>query len=359
MTNEREITTRLSELFFITVVVTVSVLFIRLLSPFLITILVATVFARLFYPLFQALTGRIGGRRKLAAAITLLLIILAVILPIAVLGILTYAELITLVTRYSAVTRDLTAALAHYGELGISGLVEMFPILEGYAEQIEAFSLQEVLRDVLRVGSQFLLDAFQRSFLGAARTVGAVLLGLLLMFFFLLDGPKLVASIGAVLPMQQRDIDAIASEILQVTSATLISTVLIGFLEGLYGALLFLLLGLPSPFLWGLIMMVFSVIPLFGTNFIFVPTVAVLALTGRWGAALVLLVVGVGGVGLSQNVIKPKLLGDRTGLHPAVVLLATLGGLAWLGIVGFLVGPILAGLFAVLWRMLSERYRAA
>ncbi len=359
MANEREITTRLSELFLITVVVTVTVLFIRILSPFLITLLVATVFTGLFYPLFLRLTKTLGGQRKVGAALTLGLIVLVVVIPISVLGLLAYTELIAIVARHREITREITEAIARFSEAGMAGVFDAFPGLEAYVEQVELFSLEEVLRDVMRVGSEFLLDAFQRSFVGAARTVGAGLLGLLLMFFFFLDGPKLVTAISAVLPMEQRDIDHIASETVQVTSATLISTVLIGFFEGVYGALLFLMLGLPSPFLWGLIMMVLSVIPLVGTNFVFVPAVVILAFSGRWAAALILLIFGVGAIGVSQNVIKPKLLGDRSGLHPAVVLLSTLGGITRLGIIGFLVGPILAGLFAVLWRMLADRYSAA
>ncbi len=357
MASEREITTKLSELFLLTVVVTVTILFIRLLSPFLITILIATIFSRLFYPLFLRITRALGDRRRWAAALTLGVIVLLVVIPISILGILAYTELIAIAARYSAITREVSSAIARFSEAGLGGLLELFPVFEPYMDHIEQFSLQEILRDVMQVGSEFLLQAFQSSFVGAARTVGAGLLGLLLMFFFLLDGEKLVTSISAVIPMEQRDIDYISSETVQVTSATLVSTVLIGFFEGVYGAFLFLLIGIPSPFLWGLIMMVLSVIPLVGTNFVFVPTILILALSGRWVAAFVLLVFGVGGVGISQNLIKPKLLGTRSGLHPAVVLLATLGGIGWLGIIGFLVGPILAGLFAVLWRMLAERYR--
>ena len=308
MPEEREITTRLSEIFLLTVVVVVTVLFIRLLSPFLITMLVAAVFTRLFFPLFSRLSGAFAGRFRLAAGLTLVLIVLVVVVPVGTLGILAYTELIGLAARYRTITREVAEAMAQFGQLGLAGLLEIVPVLEPYLNQIEHFALDEVLRDVMRVGSEFLLQAFQRSFVGAARTVAAGLLGLLLMFFFFVDGPKLVASIKSVLPMEQKDVDFIAAETQQVTSATLISTVLIGFFEGVYGALLFLLLGIPSPFLWGLIMMVLSVIPLLGTNFVFVPTVIILALSGRWIAALILLIFGVGAVGLSQNVVKPKLL---------------------------------------------------
>ena len=57
----------------------------------------------------------------------------------------------------------------------------------------------------------------------------------------------------------------------------------------------------------------------------------------------------------SQNILRPKLIGDRTGLHPALVLVSTIGGLSWLGLIGFLVGPIIATLFVVIWEQFATQ----
>jgi predicted PurR-regulated permease PerM len=74
---------------------------------------------------------------------------------------------------------------------------------------------------------------------------------------------------------------------------------------------------------------------------------------------LLLIGLGFGGVALTQNVVKPKLLGDRAGLHPGLVLLSTIGGIAWLGLIGFLVGPLLAALFIIVWEQFAKRYSQA
>ena len=63
-----------------------------------------------------------------------------------------------------------------------------------------------------------------------------------------------------------------------------------------------------------------------------------------------MIALGMAGVAITQNLIKPKLLGNRSGLHPALALLATIGGIMWLGLIGFLVGPLLASLFIVVWQ---------
>ena len=98
-------------------------------------------------------------------------------------------------------------------------------------------------------------------------------------------------------------------------------------------------------------------IPLIGTNLVLVPAGAILILTGRIFAGSAVIVLGLAGVAVTQNLIKPKLLGDRSALNPALALLATIGGILWLGLIGFLVGPLLASLFIVVWQQFGKRYR--
>jgi predicted PurR-regulated permease PerM len=159
------------------------------------------------------------------------------------------------------------------------------------------------------------------------------------------------------LPVSNTELDELTREAVNTTAATLISTVIIGLIEGTFGALLFIIFGLPSPFLWGVVILILSMIPMIGTNLVLAPAGIILALSGSLFSGLLLVLLGLAGVSFTQNVLKPKLLGERAGLHPAVVLLATLGGIAWLGLIGFLIGPLLASLFIVVWRQFGKRYQ--
>lgn len=98
-------------------------------------------------------------------------------------------------------------------------------------------------------------------------------------------------------------------------------------------------------------------IPLIGSNLIIIPAGIATVIGGRPAAGIIVAIAGIIGVAITQNIVKPKLLGDRTGLHPALALLSTIGGIAWLGLIGFLVGPVLAALFIVVWRQFAKRYR--
>lgn len=122
--------------------------------------------------------------------------------------------------------------------------------------------------------------------------------------------------------------------------------------------ILFFLVGIPHPVVWGVVMAIFSMLPVVGSNTVIVPFAVFLLITGHWGKALVLLTAGTGLLTISTSILKPKIVGDRAGLHPAVIVLSTIGGVAWLGMVGFFIGPLIAALFIMVWTQYSERYKA-
>ena len=103
-------------------------------------------------------------------------------------------------------------------------------------------------------------------------------------------------------------------------------------------------------------MVLVSVLPLLGINAVVVPAGVVVIIMGDVGRGIGLIAVGVTGAMVSQNLLRPKLVGDRSGLHPALVLVATLGGLAWLGLVGFVIGPMLATLATIAWKQFASSH---
>ena len=120
---------------------------------------------------------------------------------------------------------------------------------------------------------------------------------------------------------------------------------------------LFALLGIPSPVFWGIIMAGLSIIPLVGTNSIMVPAFLIHLLLGDYTTAFILLGAGTGVILINQNLIRPRLDADRSGMHTAIALIASLGGLLWLGVIGFLAGPLLTGLFIMIWDQYGKKYK--
>ena len=104
-------------------------------------------------------------------------------------------------------------------------------------------------------------------------------------------------------------------------------------------------------------MIVLSLIPLVGANTILVPAVIILFAAGNMSGALILLIFGVGVIIINQNIIRPRLDGHKSGMHPAIVFLASMGGLVWMGIVGFVAGPMITAVFMIIWNQFGEHYK--
>ena len=345
---------RILELSFLLLLAVLSFAFYQVMEPFLIDIFIAVMFAAVLFPLCERLSKRLGDRTVLASILVVLLAFVTIAVPVSVIGVLVYSEG---VAAFSSIAERLPELTSFLGDISILDWVSRIPFLSNYVGEIDSLALTDLVRDAVSLGSNFIITATQRSFVSLSTALLHFALVLLLMFFLFSGGRKMLAAIYNVLPLPNRELGQIAEETRRTTTATLISTVIIGVIEGSYGAILFLLFGLPSPFLWGVIVMVLSMIPVIGTNLVLVPAGIILVVSGRVFAGIAMVILGLVGVAITQNVVKPKLLGDRSGLHPALVLLSTIGGIAWLGLVGFLVGPLVASLFLVVWQQFGKRYR--
>jgi predicted PurR-regulated permease PerM len=101
---------------------------------------------------------------------------------------------------------------------------------------------------------------------------------------------------------------------------------------------------------------VLSLIPAVGAGLVWLPAAIYLYAIGDWVSAAVLVAYGVVIIGLADNVLRPILVGRDTKLPDWMVLLSTLGGIAMVGITGFVVGPLIAVLFVAFWQIFSREF---
>lgn len=337
---------------FLLILVAFSAAFLRLMEPFLLSLFLSVVLANIFRGLHGRLVAR-TERPRVAAALATGAIILVVLIPLVIVTSLVTAEVISLTERIRE-SQD-GAGLVEVLQ-GLPSQLENVPLIGPLLRYFPDLEMETAFRDALKNSTEYLLRLSQRSLGNIAGALINFLVMLLVVFFLFLDGEKIVRRLKELIPLSNRDVDQITQEMFNTTSATLISTVIIGLMEGALATILFLAFRLPSPFLWGVITMVLSMIPLVGTNIVLIPAGLLTAMTGRPAAGIAIILIGMGGVAITQNIIRPKLVGSRTGLHPALALLATIGGIAWLGLIGFLIGPVLASLFIVTWRQFGRRY---
>jgi len=344
--------TRFRQAFLLLLVTAISAAFVAMIRVFLLTIVLAAIFTALSYPVYQWLLRRLGGRAPLAAIATLVLLLTLVMAPLlAVLG--------AAATEALRVTETMGPRLQRLvdqpGEID-----RWLQALPGY-DRIEPYRAQILTKAGELVGSTsaFLFAALSATTRATAVFIFHFFVLLYTMFFFLTGGPGLLRGILAYLPLTEADKQRMLEKFVSVTRATLKGTILIGAAQGTLGGLAFWALGVDGAIFWGTVMTVLSIIPGVGGALIWVPTAIVLIATGQiWRGIVLVLFCGLV-VGSIDNLLRPRLVGQDTKMHELLIFFSTLGGLLLFGVMGFILGPLLAALFVTAWEMFGTAFRSA
>jgi predicted PurR-regulated permease PerM len=338
--------------------VVISIAFLWILRPFAGALLWGVVFAIVFAPVYRRLERGLRGRGVLAALITELIIVVLLIVPLIFVAMALTGEVKGL---YQGILSGALSPSRH-----LETLYEVAP--PWVLDLLEHFGLSSLGETQART-SAALIRASQiiaPRILGLGHTVlsfGLALFVMLYVLFFLLrEGTALAAHIGEALPMRQARVDALFGRFAAVVRATVKSNLAIAVLQGAFGALIFMLLGIRSPVLWGMLMAVLSLLPLVGAILVWLPAALYLMLSGAAWQGVILVVYGVLVIGLVDNVVRPLMVGKDARMPDYVVLLSTLGGISVFGANGFIIGPLIAALFIATWDIFAsdarERERA-
>jgi predicted PurR-regulated permease PerM len=168
------------------------------------------------------------------------------------------------------------------------------------------------------------------------------------MFFFIRDGDRIADYTWNLLPMSDDLKENLATHQREVVEASIYGGLLIAAVQGGLGALIFHILGLPSPLFWGVVMAFLSVIPLVGPWIVYIPAAAILALSGNWVRGIILLALGAVVVSQADNFLRPVIVGKRAKIPTLILLFSMLGGLKLFGVLGLLLGPIIASMVLTL-----------
>ncbi len=330
----------------------VAVLLYRVLEPFLAPLAWATVLAFVMHPLQLRLARLCRGRAGLAAALLTLLTLVLFVGPLTLLG-----------GAFASQAGLLVSSLQQLvGRLQIGSLTELtqlpaaqstFVWLQQHlaisAEQLRAWTMagaERLLQPLAALGGQ--------AFLGAIGTVVCFALMLFLLYFLLRDGGRMLQATLGLVPLDAALKGRLAKHLGDVTRAVVFGTVVTSLLQGACVAIGFMIAGLPSPIVFGVLSAVLSVLPVGGTAFVWGPAVLWLFASGHVGGAIFLLVWGLLVVALADNLLRPLLISGRTEVPTLAVFIGVLGGLAAFGLVGMFLGPLVISLAVALVRFADD-----
>lgn len=333
----------------------VTVAFFAVVLPLYAALMWAAIIALIFAPLQRWLTRRLHGRAGWAALLTLSAVTLTVILPLLLLLAALGRQVSLLAAELQSGRIDAAAMLAR--------LLDALPApLRALLDRLDLADVDAIRRHAEQgAGGAARLFAGQAWIIGQTTldVVVGLVVALYVAFFLLRDGPALSMHIWDVLPLRARDKRELRRRLAAVVRATVKGNFVVAALQGVLGGLAFAWLDIPGALLWGAVMAALSLLPAVGAALVWGPVALYLASGGALAQGIGLALYGTLVIGLVDNLLRPQLVGRDIRMPDWLVLVTTIGGIALLGINGFVIGPLVAALFITLWGLYGGRSTAA
>ncbi|HYC31152.1 MAG TPA: AI-2E family transporter, partial [Gemmatimonadales bacterium] len=285
-----------------------------------------------FAPVQRELTRSL--RPGLAAAIVVVLAIVLVVAPLA-----------SVIGLVASEAQDMATGVIRSPLLARIREIRVGPYQVG--AQIEALGASLVSW----IGSSAL------GFIGTATRLGIQLTITFFGLYYLLVAPSDVwRGLRPFIPFSTPSAEILKERFEDVTISTLVGTGLTAVVQGILVGLGFWAAGLSNPLFWGVVTVIFSILPVVGSGMVWIPGVAALAIEGRYGYAIGLAVLGVVAVGNVDNLIRPYVYSRWAQIHPFITVIGAFAGIRFFGLLGLLIGPLAISYFFELIRMYRKEY---
>jgi predicted PurR-regulated permease PerM len=331
---------------FIVLLVFITLFFFYIIKPFFFAVFWAALIAGIFMPLHRVLNKKIKNP-NLCAGATLVIILLCLIIPIAFLINLLLLEAFDIYKSFDSQSgawmNTLTATL---NALSQNTLFTRF--------NLDQALILGKFQDVIKAVSGYIINHISDFTQNTILVIVKIAVMIYTLFYFLRDGERILAEVSSHIPVNKRYLDTFSHQFLSTAKASLKFTFIIGGIQGFLGGLVFYLTGVERALIWGVIMMGLSILPGVGCAFVWVPAGIIMLVLGHTWQGIVILVFGSVIISSVDNLLRPVLLGRDTNMHALLIFLSTLGGLAVLGLSGFVMGPIIAALFLASWKLFLE-----
>lgn len=313
----------------------------QITEPFLPALTWALALAVVSYPLHERVARRVL-KPDLAAAVAVTVVALVILGPAIVVG-------QQMIAQGSEIVEDVRSgggSAAWRDKLAGNG--KLAPLVEWVERHFD-------IEQELESAAGNLRQRAGRTLRSTIWGITQLLVCLFALFFFFRDHRQVMNTLRSLVPLSAREVDEVFGRIRAMVQATVYGTVVVSFVQGTLGGLMFWILGLPAPLLWGVAMALFAMIPILGAFVIWAPAALWLLLQGSTGKAIVLAVWGTVVVSLIDNLLYPVLVGREMRLHTLPVFIAIVGGLVVFGASGIVLGPVALAILLALIDILRRR----
>ncbi len=323
----------------------------RILWPFWSILVLSFLLTNLFRPIYLLCSKRLPN--SLASVFTCLLIITIVILPLLFFVISLTDEALNLYTW----GRDSRVGLKLQHFLQESPLIlQLQQQLHQVGFNFDPSQVTTTFNYLVKKGGLLLYNQASSWAANVMQFVFLFFIMILVVFFLLIDQPKLIDYMLKISPLPDDENRLLIEKFQEIANAILKGNGICGLVQGILGGMVFSILGLNSPLLWGSIMAILAFLPIFGIGLVMVPTAVILGFSGRMGEAIFLFVFYLFLSFTMEYIIKPKMVGTQVKMHTLLVFLSIIGGLSVYGILGIIYGPLIITAFLTLSDIYLKRY---
>jgi len=299
--------------------------------PFWIVLVLSVAFSIVLYPVYRWFK-KISLPNWLASLFTVILFIVVLLGPISAVGVLVFNQSQNL---YREVISGQTAD----------------PFINSIDQSINRILPSGITFDIKEKASDFILFVSKNIagiFSATLSAFFSLVLIFLSIFYFLKDGAKWRQALIELSPLSDKDDKKIIVRLESAVNSVLKGYLFIAILQGVLMGIGFSIFGIPNGALWGVVAAIASLVPMIGTAFVSIPAIIFLLVGGHDVAALSFLIWNIVVVGMVDNLLNPFIVGNKINIPPLFILFAVLGGIAALGPVGILVGPLSVSLLYTL-----------
>ncbi len=326
-----------------------------MLQPFIEVLLWAVVLVIVFMPVHRRVRARMKSPGW-SAMVSCLLVVVVILVPLTLVTLAIVREMTHIAQALQPKPGDAGAS-----QTGLAGLLDPNSPYVGRAlnwigqyVDLEQFNSQEFIAERLKSLGGAIAGRTLGFVGGAVGFVVEIFFVIFTMYYLFRDGERMREAVYNVLPLDDGKAHEIIDRTQEVISASVYGVLVIALIQGALGGLAFWALGLPSPLLWGVVMVFLSMIPMAGAFVVWVPAAIFLGLTGHWGKAIILTVWGALVIGSVDNFLRPKLVGEKTRLHELIIFFSVLGGLQVFGVIGLVLGPVIVAITIALLDVLRQ-----
>jgi predicted PurR-regulated permease PerM len=341
-----------SQVFFFIILAVVFYLTWKVFHEFIIVLITGIFVAVLALPIDKMWERVVPNR--VAAILTMLTLFVILTLPLVLVGFGMYHDATKLAEAVQGGELDALIDRGLHAPWAQRLLASAYPD----ANESERIALAQMKVDEGQAKVQQELQDFGTRLLEAAPEffVGIAII-LFVVYYVLTDGTTFVAYLRRATPIPGRQVDFLLQEARVGLRAVFFGQILMSLLQGVLCGIGWWIAGLPSPILWGAVMAIVALLPVLGTPMIWVPGALYLLIQGHifggvflllWGTIVVLVIL--------DTFLRPKIIGYGADIHPMLVLIGVLGGVAAFGFIGLFLGPLIVGILIAVLKVYEADY---